>query len=167
MPNSALPESLEQGLVVDLARTMVERVAPQELPLFLTTSTAYLRNPERVSIAQPPKEDMLGFGLEATVSFLTPVALAIATEVVTLLIAEIKKSLSQAAASAISDAVKRMFRKTRLEEKSASTAGVPPLTAPQVARIRELALDKARKLNLSESQAGLLADAVLGSLAIP
>jgi hypothetical protein len=42
----------------------------------------------------------------------------------------------------------------------------PPLTPQQLAQVREVALKKARQLKLSETNARLLADTIIGGLAV-
>ena len=41
-----LPAQLEQGLIDELARAALERVAPEELVLFDETAAEYFRDPE-------------------------------------------------------------------------------------------------------------------------
>jgi hypothetical protein len=68
----------DDDLIISVAHDLVARTAPQELPLFRATSAAYLTDPERVLRAKPQKDEVLGFGLEGVVVFLTPAALEIA-----------------------------------------------------------------------------------------
>jgi len=67
----------QNQLVADLARDMVAEIAPQELPTFRAQSEAYFKDPERALKGQAGKDDMLGFGVGAAVTFLTPVVLAV------------------------------------------------------------------------------------------
>jgi hypothetical protein len=64
----------DDELVALLARAAVERAAPEELPLFRATSSAYFEDPGALE-RQASKDDMLGFGPGAVVVLLTPVAL--------------------------------------------------------------------------------------------
>ncbi|HLO34403.1 MAG TPA: hypothetical protein VK249_34980, partial [Anaerolineales bacterium] len=75
---------------------------------------------------------------------------------------QVKKTTQEQSSTLIDEIVKKMFKKFRSEEKTEP----PPLTAEQLAQVRKVALKKARELKLSEERAKLLADAVVGSLAI-
>ena len=41
-----MPSVEQNQLIADLARDIVKQTAPQELPLFRATSTAYFQNPD-------------------------------------------------------------------------------------------------------------------------
>ena len=150
-------------LVVDLARESVAQVAPQELPLYRATSEMYLRNPERVLQAQRGKDEPLGFGMEAGVVLLTPIIITVTKEVVEFVAAEVMKSIRTESSDVISEFVKKMFKKFRREGEELP----PPLTHEQIKRVRELALEKGQQLQLSPNQAELLADSLVGDLAVP
>lgn len=153
---------IQSQLIADITRDLVVQTAPQELPLFRATSEAYFKNPERIFSGQKGKDETLGFGVGAAVTFLTPFIFAIMTEVVEFIVEEVKKSAKEESSLLITDAVKNMFKKVRSEEKDAP----PALRHEQLARVRQVAFEKARSLKLSESQAGLLADSVVGTLAV-
>jgi hypothetical protein len=108
---------------------------------------------------------MLGFGTGEVVTLLTPITLAVTTEVISFLSEEIKKTIKDESANIVSVSVKALFKKFRPEEKPEKQLP-PPLTGEQLARVREIALKKARQLKLSERNARLLADSLVGSLAL-
>ncbi len=151
-------------VVLDVARELVARTAPQELPLFRATSAAYLKNPETVLRANPGKDEVLGFGVEAAVMLLTPVALEVAKTVVSFLAGEVRGALETETSDTIAKRVHNLFHHSTLADE-AVTAAPPRLTQEQLARVHDLAVEKARALDLPEAQAGLLADAMVGSLA--
>ena len=70
------------ALVAALARATVERAAPEELPLFPATSEAYFNDPKALERSGGGKDEMLGFGVDAAVVLLTPIALTIAKDVI-------------------------------------------------------------------------------------
>lgn len=152
----------QEQLIAELAREQVERVAPQELPLYRATSKAYFENPEKMVKGQ--QDRMLGFGVEIGVAFLTPVVLSVTTEVFKFLANEVSKSVAAESAGVIHDLVKKMFKRFRPTGPSEAMQTPPPLTFEQVTQVRRLAFDKARQLNVPEAQAGLLADSLIGSL---
>ena len=69
------------ALVAALARATVERAAPEELPLFSATSEAYFTDPKALE-RSGGKDEMLGFGVDAAVVLLTPIALTVAKDVI-------------------------------------------------------------------------------------
>jgi hypothetical protein len=158
-------DSIQDQLIADLAHDLVAQTAPQELPLFKATSEAYLSKLEKPTQGRA-EEDMLAFGPGAELTFLTPAALVVASEVVGFLTAGIRKSLEKETSEAVSGLVKKMFKKMRGVESKMDVEVPPPLTSMQTVEVRKLVFAKARQLNLSEAQAALLADAVVGTLVI-
>lgn len=148
----------EDELAAELARAAVARAAPHEMRIFNAVSAAYLKNPER-ALDQRSKDEMLGFGLES-LAVLTPYALAIAKPVVLFLLGEVAKHATESSREAVVRLVRRLFG--RRDEQPE----VQPLSPEQLTRVRELALGKARELDLEEEKAALLADAMVGSLVL-
>jgi len=158
-----MTSSDQNQLIADVARDIIAQTAPEELPLFRATSVAYFKNPEKILKDQKRKDEILGFGPGEVVSLLTPTVLVVVTEVVTFVTAEVQKSIATESASIISELVKKQFKRFQPEEKKEQNE-VARLTPEQIAQIRKRTYEKARQLKLSESQAGLLADSVVGSL---
>lgn len=157
-----MPPTVEDELVVDLARGVVAQTAPHELPVFRATAAAYLEDPEGVETAQ--KDEMLGFGVEA-VAALTPCVLAIARAVVEFVVEEVAKVLKDQSAGTIQRVVRRLFRRPDTMEDPGLPAP-PKLTEDQLRRVHQVALEKGAAFNLPPSQAQLLADSMAGSLAL-
>jgi len=162
---SEMNDSTQNQLVADLSRDLVLKVAPQEAPLFRAHSEAYFKDPQAALKNQVGKDEKLGFGAGEAVTFLTPIVLAIMIEVVKFLSEEVKKSVKGESARLLSEMVKGMFTRfhhTATKDDKASLL----LTSEQLTQVRTLAFEKACQLKLSENQAALLADSVVGSLAI-
>ena len=159
-----MTDLVEDQLVADVARDQVEQVAPQEAPIFPLLSEAYFQDPDKMLEAQG-KDEMLGFGLEAGAVLLTPVVMTVTREGVEFVAAEVMKSVQTQSSGLISDFVKKVFKKFRSEAEAKGEQLPPPLTREQIGRVREIALEKGRQLQLSPDQAGLLADSLAGSLA--
>ena len=159
-----MTDLVEDQFVTELAREQVAQIAPQELPLFRTTSRAYFKDPKKTLEGQAGKDEKLGFGLEAGVVFLTPVVLEVTKVVVAFLANEVLKSVQTESSGLIRDYVKRMFKKFRPAEKEEQVKA-PLLTFEQVTQVRKVAFERARQLDLPEAQAQLLADSLAGSLA--
>ncbi len=171
----------QQQLIADLARDLLAETAPQELPLFRASSEAFFKDPQRVMSGTVGKDEPLGFGAGEGTSFLAPVILAVATRVVTFLAAEVGKSAQAEGSTFINDTVKALFKRFRpaaaaekqptgeasLAPKPAAPAPVPAVTPELLKRVREVAFQQAKQLRLSDSNAQLLADSLVGSLALP
>jgi len=157
-----MSEVLEQDFLAEIAREVVARAAPHELPLYRSVSTAYFAAPESAATRKAAKDEMLAFGVGEALAMLTPAVLAITKEVLVFLIEQIKKTAKDESAAAIKKVVKRLFKKAVTEEAACAV-----LTPDQLVRVREVTLAKARLLNLPEAQAMLIADAMIGSLALP
>jgi hypothetical protein len=152
----------QNQLIAELARDLVSQVAPQELPLYRVASEAYFKNPAKIQAGQTGQDEMLGFGPGEAAAFLTPVILATLSAVITFLAGEVKKSLKEEAGGLVNEAVKQMFTIFRQKEKESP----PSLTPAQLAQVRAIVLKQANVYKLSESRSKLLADAIVGKLAI-
>jgi len=149
-------------LATELGREIVARAAPQELPLYRSISQSYLEAPDQIHRKTVSKDEMLGFGVGAAVAYLTPTLLAVLSWVLKFLAEEIKSSIHDQ--HLVGDVLKKLFTKS----ETAPVTKTPELvlTHEQLERIRKLAYDKARELNLKNAEASLLADSIIGRLAI-
>jgi hypothetical protein len=149
----------EVNLTIDLAREVVTDAAPEELPVFTAISRRYEEDPEAAE-REAGREEMLGFGAGELVA-LAPVALQVASPVIKFLFEQVREAAGEQAQAGIGALVKKLFKRFRLpEDKDAP----PPLTTEQIARVRGIALERARLLKVPEAKAELLADSVAGSL---
>ena len=158
---------IDDQLIADLARDVIAQTAPQEVPLFRANSEAYFKDPQKALQRQGGKDEMLGFGDGAMITFLTPIALTVMTEVVKFLVEEVKKSAKTEGAGVVNEAVKSLFKKFHSKDDKAKKNEVPPLTPEQLMHVRKLALEKAHQLKLSNDKATLLTDSIVGSLTVP
>lgn len=161
--------AVDDALVAELARSTVARVAPEELPLFRATSEAYFENPKALE-GREAGDEMLGFGVDAALILVTPVALAVSRDVLNFIVAQVREKAREHGAEAIDRLFDRLLKR---KEKPAAAAPTPApaqpeppdLTEEQLEEVRTLALEKARQLKLAPDKAELLADALVGSLA--
>jgi hypothetical protein len=149
--------------VAEIARDVLIQLAPQEKALFRPISESYFRNPEKTLAENKAKDEMLGFGAAEAVTLLTPVILAVSGDVIKFLVAEAQKALQSESSSLINETVKAWFGKFRQTDEKKTP---PPLTADQLEQVRKIAIKKAQQLKLSEKNTKLLADAIVGSLAV-
>jgi hypothetical protein len=148
-------------LVAALARATVERAAPEELPLFGPMSEAYLADPSALDGGKK-RDEMLGFGVDAAVVLVTPVALQVARDVLGFLHEQLRERAREQGESAIDRIIARLVGG---KDDAPADEPVPELTDAQLEQVRALALEKARTLKLSDTKAALLADSLVGSLA--
>jgi hypothetical protein len=153
-------------IISELSRDLVGQMAPGELPRFEATRTAYFEDPDKVLRGNASdKDEILGFGTGETLTQMTPVILAVVTQVVTFLAAEVKKQLKSESTSFVGELVKGMFKKFKARlDKSPPKA--PTLSPEVLTRVRETTLQNASRLHLPQEKATMLADAVVGSLAL-
>jgi hypothetical protein len=156
--------ALDDVLVAELARTAVERAAPEELPLFRPTSEAFFADPTALE-RREGRDDMLGFGVDSALVLLTPVALAVARDVVDFVVAQVRSRLHDEGESAVQGALDRLFRRGDEKPETAAGDADAELTDEELGRVHTIALEKARQLRLSPDRAVLLADAIVGGLA--
>lgn len=159
-----MPEAANDQLAAEISRDLVSLLAPEELPIFKATSKEYFTHPQKVLKGQQGKDDMLGFGLGDAVPFMTPVVLAIMTEVVNFVWERVKEVAKQETESAIANTIKRMFKKGEANPDSETQPF--QLSQEHIQRLHQLILGKAGQLKLTEDKALRLADSVVGKLTI-
>jgi hypothetical protein len=162
-----MSEQVPDAAVADAAREIVARVAPQEMPLFRATSEAYFADPERALAERKPKDEMLGFGVEAAALLLTPVIIDVVRRVATALLNSAGDAVEKEGSEAVGGFVHKLFHRGKDESdgEGVAKADVPDLSPDQLQEVREIAYSRALELDVPEDRAGLLADAVVGSLA--
>jgi hypothetical protein len=162
--------AVDDALVAQLARSAVSETAPEELPLFRATSQAYFEDPEALK-KQGSGDQMLGFGVEAALVLVTPVALDVARDVLNFVLEQVRAQAREHGKEAIERFTDKLLERAGGgEEPPADTAAAaagetPELTDEQLEQVRALALEKATQLKLAPDKAELLADSLVGSLA--
>ena len=151
------------ALVAALARATVEKAAPEELPLFRATSEAYFEDPQALEQSGGGKDEMLGFGVDATMVLMTPVVLQVARDVIGFLGEQLRERVREQGEGAIDRVIARLVNRNGGKGEAEP---VEELTQEQLEQVRALAIKKGRALKLSEERATLLADSLVGSLAL-
>ena len=150
------------ALVAALARATVEKAAPEELPLFRATSEAYFEDPQALE-RSGGKDEMLGFGVDAAMVLMTPVVLQVAKDVIGFLGEQLRERAREQGEGAIDRVIARLVNRN---EGEGGAEPVEELTEEQLEQVRALAIKKGRALKLSDERATLLADSLVGSLAL-
>jgi hypothetical protein len=161
------PPEPDRALLEELARTVLEHSAPEELVIFDETSEEYFRDPDGV-LHPARRDEALGFGLD--LALLTPYVLAVATPVLTFLLRTVADAAKEEATPRVRELVRRLFNRSEGDRGGQGTPasdGAPvALTAEQAREVREVALARATDLGLPAEQARLLADSVVGGLVV-
>ncbi len=160
-----MTEQVPDAVVADAAREIVARAAPQEMPLFRATSEAYFADPEKALADRKPKDEMLGFGIETAALLLTPVIIDVVRRVAIALAKSAGDAVEKEGSEAVGGFVHKLFQRGKGGSGAKEAAEVPDLSPEQLQEVREIAYDRALELDVPEDRAGLLADAVVGSLA--
>ena len=158
---TVLPIAAEQELVNALAERALERAAPEELAIFPETAEEYFRDPDGV-LHPRQRDEAVGFGLE--LAMLTPYVLAIATPVVRLLANLVEESVGQELKPSVAQLVRRLLGTA--EPAAGAAEAAVRLNTDQMRRVRGTAYDRGIALGLDEQLAALLADSVVGGLAL-
>lgn len=159
----------EERWVSELARDVVARAAPEELPMFTAMRETYFRDPEKALAQQGSEEQALGFGMAAAAQLLTPLVLKVVSEVVRFVAEQFTQQMKEEGKSTLRPRFKRFFRWLKgvfgLAETEAPLSP-PRLTQAQLQQVYDLALQKALQAALSKEKARLLADSLVGRLAL-
>jgi hypothetical protein len=156
-------------LTTQLARAVVEEIAPEELPPFDPISQAFIerrkedRRKGRKQIDYPSELDWnedLGFGMGEAVTLLTPAALAAAGAVVGYLAREVGQGLAKGTAEVVAEQLKRWIRGL-LQGKP----GPIRLKDAELARVGQIVRETARHRGVPKDRADQIADTVVARLA--
>jgi len=154
---AAIQDVGSRQVVVELAELVLQRTAPDEVPELPDVAEEYFADPQAV-LAARRSDEPLGFGLE--LAMLAPIVLAIATPVVGFLVDVAKDLIKDAAKPHVNAAAQRLLRRPRQPPPAVT------LSPQEAGTIRDSARSQAVTLGLSEQQAALLADAIVGCLAV-
>ncbi|GAA1623899.1 hypothetical protein ACFQY4_14995 [Catellatospora bangladeshensis] len=137
----------------DLARLVAAQVAPEEDELFTVLDAAYRKDPARLTAGGSGDDEMLGFGVETMAALMTPVVLAVVTEVMRYLTEQYGTSLRS-----------RLSLRRARRDAAATEPATPAIDDAQLAHVRSIVLDKCTQAGIDEGRSRLLADSVAGAL---
>jgi hypothetical protein len=176
-----LSDTDEQAIIEGLAHSAVEKIAPEELPLFGPTSEAYF-DPARGTPAGAKSDEMLGFGVDAAAAMMlvTPVALEAAKSVVGYVVGELQSALKDEAGPMIQAFAKRLLHGGAKpagspegkggEEAGGQVAAKPaadeplPFSQVQLDELHKVALKTAERMGMERDKASVVADAIVGAI---
>jgi hypothetical protein len=144
-------------IVRSIGLELVTRLAPEELPLYPSLASQFEGTNGGGGKASSD-DQILGFGAGEVMMLLTPVILSFTRSFWQALI-------DQAAQTALRGVLQHLQVRRAGHQHGAEE--VPRLSEEQVQLVRKVAEQQARRLNVSDGQAGLLADAMVGVLVAP
>jgi hypothetical protein len=130
--------------VVEVARSVVAKLAPDESPLVDVVGQAYLRDPKKVLDQGGRRAPGLGSGIDTVVAMLTPVALAVG--------ASVYQHLVDKAGGAVVDGGGKLLRKVFRRDRAEADV------------VWRLVKARAVELGRSEAEAERIADALIAEL---
>ncbi|AEV86735.1 HtpX-like protease [Actinoplanes sp. SE50] len=154
------PPAINRDLVTTLTAAALAAAAPEELTILNEIAEEYFADPDAV-LNPRRRDEAVGFGVD--LALLAPYALAIATPVVHFLIETASSEMQNAARPLVAQTVRRLLRRSAGEMDAPSAT---PLNSQQARRVREIAYDRARQLDLPEAQCVVLADAIAGAILV-
>jgi hypothetical protein len=162
--------SAERDEIVDLARAVVQELAPDEIGLFPETSKAYFRRPRPGRTSTVTYRDPLGMGVESWAPMVSFAALGTAQSVLLFLGTEVRKGLQEQSASTIRAWIKRGFRRLGPADDpphdGAPQQGSDALTRHQLSLVRQHAYTQAVAFEVPADLAAKIADTIVGRLAL-
>ena len=158
-----MAHSIDTLLIEELAREGVVEIAPEELLTFQRTADAYRKDPAGTLDQSPRGEEALGFGIGEAVVLVSPVALAVAADVLKFVYSELREFVIQEGGEALADRLRRLFQRDGARSQVDDHA--VDLSSEQLSRVHQIATERARQF-LPIEQAELLADSMAGALAL-
>ena len=150
-----MPEEIDE-IVGSLGRELVSDLAPEELPLYPSLLGQFEGAKPGRGKKDSSDDQFLGFGGDEVLTMLTPVILSFTSSFWQALVAETARNSAH-----------DVLEHVRAHLPGHHEAATPPLTPDQLKLVRTVAERQARRLDISEGQAGLLANAMIGVLSGP
>jgi hypothetical protein len=152
-------------LSLQLSAAVLEQVAPEELLVLDETAEEFWAAPDKL-LDPRHRDEALGFGLD--LALMAPYALAVCGPVVNFLADCVLQSVRSETQARTDTLVARLFRRVpgRTDDAHSADGTLHALTTDQVRTVHDVARAQATRCGLSADQAGLLADAVAGALAV-
>ncbi|MFF2852963.1 hypothetical protein ACFVT5_42775 [Streptomyces sp. NPDC058001] len=143
----------------DFARRVVARIAPDELPAFSLLARSRTR-------ATKLRDTPLGSGLDEITGAVTPVVMLVSGGALTALAAGTTEEIKNRSMHLTERLLDRLPCSLRRRELENVEVPVEALSTEQLTAVRASVRAKAQGLGMREDQAEVLADAVVGELAL-
>lgn len=152
----------ERDAVVHLAQLVLRDTAPAELTIFDHVADEYFDDPD-TALSSHSREEAIGFGLD--LALVTPVLLAVATSVVRFLSSFVADAARDEASAQVARWMRRLLTRDDGDDEAIDD-GAEALDVEQARRVHDVARNRAVALGMGETDADVLADAIVGRLVI-
>lgn len=142
--------------LLDVVRHAVAEVAPEELPIVVGLSRFDDGQITRMFARRARRAEPLGFGLEEVAALATPIVWAAVQDAANSMVASTVNSLL----GRVKSALRRLFHRT------AQSHPLPSFGPAELAEVRRRVLELAAESGFEDHRAVLLADSVVGRLAL-
>ena len=161
-----MADAIHAALIRELTRDVVGFLRPEELLLVDPLASAAAAGTRNGLRAGKRRDEALGVGLSEVVTLVTPAVVVAVTAAVNQAAGDTGRLAAQRGERSVNRLLGRLFRRGNDADHKKGTE-VAEFTVEQMAAVHRLAFARARKLGLSEDKAILLADSLVGGLALP
>ncbi|CUW32996.1 MULTISPECIES: hypothetical protein [Streptomyces] len=161
-------------LITEIARDVIEEIAPDEVPMFSAVSDAYFADPRRATSSRGTRKSPLGFGSGAVDLILTPIVLAATAKAVECLADLFFKHTTGEGTRAALRGIFRTGRRSPGEpapdaatEGTSAAAVAVELRQEDIERLRHVLETTLHDCGAAPDTSRLIADAVIGRCRSP
>lgn len=151
------PRSATDLLTAELARAVVEKIAPEELAAFDLVAAPYL-----TGVDTSKSSGDLEFGVVEAVATITPVVTVVCAAVSLAVLHGVEDEVRKTSGEVTRGVFRRLWRKRGQPQALAW----PAWTREQLAEVRTVAVERAVSLRVELALAEAIADAVVGALVL-
>jgi hypothetical protein len=155
-------DSTDFPFISEVSKEIVAQVAPEEVELFDDLAAEYYANPQPPDLAARASDDPLGFGLDAGIVAATPAVMAMVSVAFGFVWQAAVDSFKTESQDFIAHKVKELFQGKKQESAPKTLA----LTPAQLKEVRRLCIKEATDFGMCDKDAGQMADALAGRLAM-
>ncbi|MFD7235898.1 hypothetical protein ACFWAT_11375 [Streptomyces syringium] len=164
----------ERALITEIARDVIEEIAPEEVPTFSAVSRAYFADPQRALSGRGSRQAPLGFGSGMVELILTPIVLAATAKAVECLAGVF---FDRTPGEGTTAALRRIFRVGHrspgppvpddAEQSTSPGAAAVALRQEDIERLRDVVEATLRDCGTAPESSRLIADAIIGRCRTP
>ena len=160
-----MTEPIENQVIVDLSRKVMQDIAPKEKRVFKTISEAYFKNPEKTLKEEGGQDELLGFGFGEVALILTPFILEIVR-------GAFKDLLQDSLKNSLKDSLKKIpgansSRSQQTQDVNLILVSLKnELTEKRLKQVYIFSCERAIQLGIDEDKAKLMAESIVNHLKI-
>ncbi|MEV6777092.1 hypothetical protein [Streptomyces syringium] len=170
----ARDDAPERALITEIARDVIEEIAPEEVPTFSAVSQAYFADPQRAVSGRGSRQAPLGFGSGMVELIVTPVVLAATAKAVECLAGVFFERIPGEGTTAV---LRRIFRVGHRSpgtpvpddagQSASPGADAVVLRQEDIERLRDVVEATLHDCGTAPESSRLIADAIIGRCRTP